>query len=257
MNILLTGYSSKIGEELIKSLHELKYEIFLLGRKPIANYPESNWTSWALGTKPDLSRLPRIDILIHIAWLTKSRRSNFHINVGGTIQLFEEIKVRESRILFISSISAINPESVYGLSKKKIESLYENKQLEIFRPGLVLGAEKYTNKINRFRIIPGGKTKVYITHLECLVTELINTIQNPKVSNRNIICQTTTLSKLINENSWFFPFPLIIFRKMLNLFFASELVSDLKDSIISLVSTPSLEIDSYCSKDQKITGNTI
>ena len=100
MNILLTGYSSKIGEELYKSLHELKHEIFLLGRKPIANYPESNWTSWALGTKPDLSNLPSIDVLIHIAWITKSRRSNFHLNVGGTIQLFEEIKMRNSKIIF-------------------------------------------------------------------------------------------------------------------------------------------------------------
>jgi nucleoside-diphosphate-sugar epimerase len=257
MNILLTGYSSKIGEELYKSLHELKHEIFFLGRKPIANYPESNWTSWALGTKPDLSNLPSIDVLIHIAWITRSRRSNFHLNIGGTIQLFEEIKVRNSKIVFLSSLSAINPKSFYGLSKKKIENLYENKQLEILRPGLVLGAEKYTSRINKFRIIPGRKTNVYITHLECLINEFLRTIQNPKKTDGNLICQTITLSKLISKNSWFFPLPLFIFQKILDLLPASEWASDLKDSFTSLVSTPNLEVDSCCCKDEKLTAETI
>ena len=248
MNILLTGYSSKIGLELINYLSDLKHEIFFLGRQPTPNYPENHWISWALGTKPDLTRLPSIDILIHIAWLTKSRYSNYHINVGGTAQLFEEKKLNNARIIFLSSISAINPKSYYGLSKREIEVRYRNTKLEILRPGLVLGAESYTKKIKRVRIIPGAKTQVHITHLECLIPEIVSAVQNPKESSRNLICQTTSLSKLIAKNSWYLPLPASIFKRVLNFLIFSEKGSDLKDSYDSLISTPNLVVKACCRK---------
>ena len=241
MNILITGYSSTIGTSLIRKLLESGHTCFAFGRKPLNGFPNTKWISWTLGQKLDLTDLPNIDVVMHLAWQTTSRRESFHLNVGGSIQLLEQFSGGGARVIFVSSLAALNPMSDYGLAKSEVEKHCLTKRIEIVRPGLILNAEQHTEKFRKLHVIPAAKTPVYVTHLDCLISELLASVLNEGLLDRNVVCRVTALSDLMAQNSYYLPFPGIVARIFLIIASKLNKLNDMRDAFISLMSTPELQ----------------
>jgi hypothetical protein len=240
LNILLTGYSSKIGYSLVKRLLEFNNKVFIAGRSPLVEFPELNWTPWSLGQKLDTTNYPKIDVVVHLAWQTKFRRENFHLNVGGSLQLLNQDMFMDSHTIFLSSLAALNPLSHYGAGKSLVENECRSRKFEVIRPGLILGAEAYSMRWRWTPIVPAPKTPVYITHLDCLMSELLISISQGIQSSRNTVCKVSTLSDFIAKGKPYLAIPPIVGKALLNIPIISEKLSDIGDSYISLLSTPNV-----------------
>jgi hypothetical protein len=244
INVLITGYTSQIGRGLLHSLSELNAEIFAAGKHPPSDHPFIHWIPWGLGQKIDTSSLPRMDIVIHLAWETKFRKKNYHLNVGGSLQLLNSYAFRDSIVIFVSSIAALNPHSYYGAAKKSVEENALAGQLRIIRPGLVLGVEKYGNKLHKLRIVPSAKSPVYLTHLNCLLSELVGSISDNSVFERNVVCKVAPLSDLLGVDSRYISIPGKVAEIILRIASKSGKIHDVLDAYISLRTTPTLRADS-------------
>ena len=244
MNILITGYTSKIGYAVIPPLLQSNQKIYIAGRSPLIEFPSVNWIPWSLGQKLDPTNLPKIDVVIHLAWQTKFRRKNFHSNIGGSLQSLNDDKFRGARVIFVSSMAALNPITFYGLAKRTVEKNCSAKDFRVIRPGLVLEAEKHTNRLRKLLIIPAPKTPVYLTHLDCLVSHVLKSIFEGSEPDRNIICQVVRLSDLVAKNLPYIPIAGGIDKILLRISPKSEKLNDALDAYKSLVTTPILEPNS-------------
>ena len=120
MKVLMTGSSGQIGFELGNHLSSEGIVITTLGRR--AASPEFDNYSWSLGMSPKPHSLEGVDCLIHLAWSTTDRGPlDFHLNVGGSRKLIELSKILGIKVINISSLSALNPESMYGKAKEMVE----------------------------------------------------------------------------------------------------------------------------------------
>ena len=241
----MTGYSSIIGRELTSVLEAMDHNIYLAGRTKPADFPHLNWLPWTLGQKLDVSNLPSMDVVIHLAWQTNSRREKFHLNVGGSLQLLSEFEGKTSQIIFLSSLAALNPKSYYGLGKSTVEEYCASKGIEVIRPGLIFGGEKYSGRMRRAKFIPGGKTTVYITHLGCLVSEITKRVSHVTKSSYNVVCEGVNLSKLVAKNSRYIPIPQWLVVVVLKAGSFLVQIDDLKDAYISLTTTPKIESEYF------------
>ena len=222
----------------------MNHNVYIAGRHPLVEFPNLNWIPWSLGQKLDNTNLPRLDLVVHLAWQTKSRRENFHLNIGGSLQLISQASMSGSRVIFVSSLAALNPRSYYGIAKSIVEKKGSFKEFEIIRPGLILHAEEYSKKIKKFAIIPGHKTPVYVTHLECLLSELLMRISQTRESDRNVVCKVMTLSELIGKKRPYISFPAGVGKVLLKATSRSKKLGDVRDSYISLITTPNLKPNS-------------
>lgn len=122
MNILLTGSSGRIGQELVGVLRTKGHSVRTLGRDSEEN--QCHDSKWTLGLSPNPIVFEDIDILIHLAWITDSRMpSAQHINVGGSSKLIESALRAKVKTVFISSFAANNPKSDYGAAKYMVEKV--------------------------------------------------------------------------------------------------------------------------------------
>jgi nucleoside-diphosphate-sugar epimerase len=103
MKIAITGHSGHIGAQLLSSV-PAGFEFITLGRSNSDIY-------WKLGLLPDPSQLVDVDAIVHLAWATTNRKTNFHTNIGGTIQLANLANDLGCPFLFISSVG-VNSESL-------------------------------------------------------------------------------------------------------------------------------------------------
>jgi hypothetical protein len=237
-----------IGRELTAALAAMNHNIYLAGRTKSADFPNLKWLPWTLGQKMDLTNLPSMDVVIHLAWQTNSRREKFHLNVGGSLQMLNEFEGKTSQIIFLSSLAALNPKSYYGLGKSTVEEYCASKGIEVIRSGLILGGERYSGRMRRTKFIPGGKTTVYITHLECLVSEITKSVSNLTKSSYNLVCEEVNLSKLVSKNSRYIPIPKWLTLVALKAGSFSMQIDDLKDAYISLITTPKIESKHFVHK---------
>jgi len=120
MKILITGSSGKLGRELVNHLSSEGIVVTTLGRR--ATSSEFDNYSWSLGMSPKPDSFVGVDCLIHLAWSTTDRGPiDFHLNVGGSRKLIELSKLMGVKFINISSLSALNPESMYGKAKENVE----------------------------------------------------------------------------------------------------------------------------------------
>ena len=125
MNILLTGSSGRIGQELLALLRAKGHSVRTLGRNSDEN--QCHDSEWTLGLSPNPIVFQNIDILIHLAWITNSRLpSAQHINIGGSAKLIDSASQAKVKVVFISSFAANNPKSNYGAAKHMVEKLNHN-----------------------------------------------------------------------------------------------------------------------------------
>jgi dTDP-4-dehydrorhamnose reductase len=125
MKVLITGASGKLGSELANHLASEGIHVTTLGRRALnrrfENYP------WSLGMSPKPEAFIGVDCLIHLAWSTKDRGLlDFHLNVGGSSKLLEMSNAMGVKVINVSSLSTLNPTSMYGKAKEFVEQSNSN-----------------------------------------------------------------------------------------------------------------------------------
>ena len=120
MKVLITGGSGKLGSELANHLSSQGIGVATLGRRNLSSKFRNY--SWSLGMTPTPDAFLGVDCLIHLAWATKDRGLlDFHINVGGSRRLFEFAEIVGVKTINLSSLSTLNPNSMYGKAKESVE----------------------------------------------------------------------------------------------------------------------------------------
>jgi hypothetical protein len=120
VKVLITGGSGKLGSELVNHLSTQGISVVTLGRR-VVNSKTQNY-SWSLGMTPKPEAFVGVDCLVHLAWATKDRGLfDFHINTGGSERLFEFANIVGVKTINLSSLSTLNPISMYGRGKESVE----------------------------------------------------------------------------------------------------------------------------------------
>jgi dTDP-4-dehydrorhamnose reductase len=120
MKVLITGGSGKLGSELANHLSSQGICVSTLGRRSLSSQFRNY--SWSLGMTPRPDAFLEVDCLVHLAWATKDRGLlDFHINVGGSRRLFEFAEIVGVKTINLSSLSTLNPNSMYGKAKESVE----------------------------------------------------------------------------------------------------------------------------------------
>jgi dTDP-4-dehydrorhamnose reductase len=165
--IVMTGYSSSLGVELLHFFESQGHEVILLGR----NKPSSSqiWFPWTLGQIPTPDAFKGGEFLIHLAWPTKNRSADTsHLAIGGSAKLFEAAAQIGVKVVFVSTLSVNAPKSIYGSSKLKAESYLEPSDL-IVRLGYVTTKESIVSKLERlykrihFAVVPNEDVQLQLT----------------------------------------------------------------------------------------------
>jgi nucleoside-diphosphate-sugar epimerase len=135
----------------------------------LISYFEKNEVNIQIYSKPyfDLNNLPSLslheslDVYIHVAWISETNHSDK--NVAAVKTLAEECRQKKIQFIFISSFSAHSDAiSEYGKTKFQCETLLQNYDACVIKPGLIAGKgglfyRMFSEIKNRsFQIIPGN-----------------------------------------------------------------------------------------------------
>lgn len=111
MNILVTGSKGFVGKNLMERLKDREVRTF---------------------NRNDLLSCENIDVVIHLAAFTHSRRSDEKIfdavqgNIGLFVRVLEEaVKQKVRRFIYVSSIEAEEGKNIYAISKRTCEQILE------------------------------------------------------------------------------------------------------------------------------------
>lgn len=110
-SVLVTGATGFIGSKLVEKLVEKKYNVTSLIRKGKKSHPDSKSITADL-TDSDLKiSVPNTDYVFHLAShtpLEKNKKTIEKVNLGGTKNLFNQIKDQTKSLIYISGLG------VYG-----------------------------------------------------------------------------------------------------------------------------------------------
>jgi len=215
MNILVTGATGFIGQQLIPALLSHGWRVRGLARRPDripADMAQTvEWVYGDLRSSPIQSEfIEGCDWIFHCAGAIRARRTRDFLltNYLGTRRLIEALlKSPHPRpaILFLSSLAAAGPSqphmpktedqpcfpvSAYGYSKLAAEALLRHHRLDftsvILRPGIVYGpGDRETLRLfrlarHRLTFQPGFQTPFYsLIHVDDLVRMMIRCASIP------------------------------------------------------------------------------
>lgn len=178
--ILVTGGTGFIGSRLVTLLQSRGYQVRVLIRSEQQKKRFSTETEIIIGDLIDPYSLTQactgIDTIYHLAGLAHDNKINskqhLNINFYGTNNLIQAaITNNVKRFIYFSSVKAEDPNSPYGIAKRKAEELllHEAKShhfdATILRPSLVYGAgckgnlESMIKAIDKGYFIPIPDTK--------------------------------------------------------------------------------------------------
>jgi dTDP-4-dehydrorhamnose reductase len=136
MKIAITGCSSSIGKEIIRQLKNTNHEVFTLGRQKGDNKEDIHFD---LNESSHNEIIGNMDCVIHCAWnLSDLRKRDLNTNVKGTEILLNQTN-ENAQFIFISSLSAFNPKSIYGQLKSECENFVIARGGIAIRCGLIWG----------------------------------------------------------------------------------------------------------------------
>jgi nucleoside-diphosphate-sugar epimerase len=171
VRVIVTGSTSKIGNQLIRKFALADIEVFALGGRKSS--------IWTLGQ--GIPKNIQADFLVHLA---HDRKVSIEKNIEFTKLLCDSFQGRK---IFISSTSAhLNAESKYGKSKFEMERIFIKNNGVVLRAGLIYGEhvggmfEKLEKLIEKYSIYPlphGSKNPLYTTHIDDLFCEIIRNMK--------------------------------------------------------------------------------
>lgn len=202
MNILVTGASGFIGQNLVKSLVKNKeYNVICLVRpKSFSSFKKNSFKEVIEADILDKNLKNKvkhdIDVIIHLAAIKqhyKSKSEIFKVNFIGTKNLLDSFtKVKH---FIFPSTSIAEPRTNYSQSKWESEQIIKKKgiQYTILRIGPVFGRDDETNISKLIKMlndenlipIPGkGEVEIQPLHIDDLVYAIQKIIMNKKFFNR-------------------------------------------------------------------------
>ena len=136
MKVGITGASSSIGREIVLELLKSNHEITVFGRSTFKNQELRHFD---LGDNEHDNFIGDLDCIIHCAWdLSDLRNPDININTLGTKKLLNQMN-EKAHFIFISSLSAFNPESRYGHLKYLCEQSVLSRKGTVIRCGIIWG----------------------------------------------------------------------------------------------------------------------
>lgn len=233
MNILVTGVSGFVGQELIQHLYQMEnFSLTVLSRRIVNTLPQE--IKQLIGEDIfSLQWSDEIDVVIHLAGrahilneqttdpLTEFRK----VNVEGTLQLARQaLDKKVKRFIFMSSIGVNGsvttqepftedalpqPHADYAVSKleaeEELKKLFSDSDTElvIIRPPLVYAAHAPGNFARLLKLVAtnlplpfaGTKNKRSFVALENLVDFIQTCIEHPNAANQTfLVADQTSIS---------------------------------------------------------------
>ncbi|WP_180085605.1 NAD-dependent epimerase/dehydratase family protein [Acinetobacter sp. YH12145] len=233
MNILVTGVSGFVGQELIQHLYQMEnFSLTVLSRRIVNTLPQE--IKQLIGEDIfSLQWSDEIDVVIHLAGrahilneqttdpLTEFRK----VNVEGTLQLARQaLDKKVKRFIFMSSIgvngsvttqepftedTSPQPHADYAVSKleaeQELQKLFAGSETElvIIRPPLVYAAHAPGNFARLLKLVAtnlplpfaGTKNKRSFVALENLVDFIQTCIEHPNAANQTfLVADQTSIS---------------------------------------------------------------
>lgn len=194
MKVLVTGGTGFIGKHLLKALVSQGYKVEVLVRKTEDQEKVKKFGAKAiLGNLGDLKSLrkivSRVDICYHLAAIRNdwgySWKDYSQDNVEATRNLLTALSGQLKHFIFISSVKASHPTTLYGKSKLQAEKIVleffskKSLPLTIIRPAIVYGPEdSYSGmmpklirliKNGRFLMVGDGENRLHLVYINDLV----------------------------------------------------------------------------------------
>ena len=162
MRILLTGNKGFIGSYIQEALQHNEHEVLTLD---VAT-DIATWRGAFVTLNPE-----DIDLVIHAGAISDSRATGRHLwlmNYETTKELSEWVLYRNTRLLFLSSCTAIDPQTDYGWTKRVSEDILTMtippRNISLFRLYNVWDLHEPQEKANRSiisKLITGDLPHIY------------------------------------------------------------------------------------------------
>jgi hypothetical protein len=246
LNILLTGATGQLGNAIADFLSNQGFSIRTMGRKQ-TKIDFDNY-AWTLGMYPDPNAFLNIDYIIHLAWVTNERgNQSSHLNIGGSAKVFEAARLAGIKVINISSLSAVNPISIYGATKLSVEKMNSDginlriAKVEFLNTSLEFGFFRRIIRSLIFVPIP-PEVRVFVAEIDDVFVEILTILSSNFVPKTYSLPNepydlNNYLKKYYGLNSFLVP------RKLLDVFFMlckkshTRLGELVHDRWISLITT--------------------
>ncbi len=187
MKIMISGSSGFIGGYILKRFTDCGHTLQLLLRNIDEEYGDSvSCIMWELGQELLNEDFSNVDALIHLAYDFSGSRGAER-SLAGTLKLFKQAQAAGVRkqVLVSSYSSGSHAQSVYGITKYKLERYFVENNQVVVRPGLVIGEGGLYGRIkhvsHRWPIIPlpdGGRGEMPIIDVMLLSTLLLQVVED-------------------------------------------------------------------------------
>jgi len=229
MQILLTGASGFIGQNILQALLAQGHQVIGCVRQPSvwqARFPEVKWVSCDYSKDHNLEdwlpRLNNIDVVINAVGIIRERRGQSFedLHTLAPIALFQAAKqVGIRKIIQISALGADeNAQSAYHLSKRTADKalLALETNAVILYPSIVIGrgggSTKLFSAMAALPIVPiigQGDQRLQPIHIDDLTANVLSLLRNWPSVGQSL--------ELVGEKELSFKQLLVIMRKSLGL----------------------------------------
>lgn len=213
MIVLITGASGFIAMHLAQFFHQKGYIVDGVSSTGISSNLYRQVYTCTLGSSLPLFS-EKYDVIIHCAY---DHTATAEYNSQATVLWAENLLSQgNTKQIFLSTIGVVSGNtSMYARSKAETEQWFKNHQMDIIRPGLVVGDgglfEKIIKKVRFLPIIPlidGGKQKIKLVGIADLLSFIEHIIIETKsfnIQEYNLFYTSeTSLSELLHQLAKFY-----------------------------------------------------
>ena len=243
----VTGATGFVGQNLVNSLTQKGYEVYILKRKESPIFLNNKNVKVIIGDITDSINLPKdVDTIYHCAGVIDKSKEMEKVNVSGTKNIVEIALQNKCKLIYLSSAGVIgktkevilnenticNPQNVYEISKYKaeqivIEAIKNGLRAQILRPSTIFGNKNNPENNSFFQLIKSIRTGLYknigqgmcnIVHIDEVIKaiELLDQenitngeiyLVNNSITYKNIDILVRNLQPVIKKKTPKIPYP--------------------------------------------------